>query len=230
MQKRAPTLGNMIVIILFVLSCFGLLLFLWESFGGPLPLKPKGYRMTVAFPKSLALAEQSGSAHQRREHRARRRAEARRRRAHARGTGNQPEIRADPREHARDPAPEDAARRDLRAADPAGQRTQRALRARRRPARRQPGRTVGHARRRPLRVRSQDAPRLPDLAAVAGRRDQRARRTAQRRLLADRPVRPARQHARRHPRLPGGRRARAGARTRASCSTRSAAAIISWKG
>ena len=59
MQKRAPTLGNMLVIILFVLSCFGLLLFLWESFGGPLPLKPKGYRMTVAFPKSLALAEQS---------------------------------------------------------------------------------------------------------------------------------------------------------------------------
>jgi phospholipid/cholesterol/gamma-HCH transport system substrate-binding protein len=59
MQKRAPTLGNMLVIILFILSCFGLLLFLWESFGGPLPLKPKGYRFTVAFPKSLALAEQS---------------------------------------------------------------------------------------------------------------------------------------------------------------------------
>jgi phospholipid/cholesterol/gamma-HCH transport system substrate-binding protein len=59
MQKRAPTLGNIVVIILFVLSCFGLLLFLWESFGGPLPLKPKGYRMTVAFPRVLALAEQS---------------------------------------------------------------------------------------------------------------------------------------------------------------------------
>jgi len=59
MQKRAPTLANMIVIVLFVLSCFGLLLFLWESFGGPLPLKPKGYRMTVSFPASLALAEQS---------------------------------------------------------------------------------------------------------------------------------------------------------------------------
>jgi virulence factor Mce-like protein len=59
MQKRAPTLGNMIVIILFCLSCFGLLLFLWESFGGPVPLKPKGYQMTVAFPRSLALAEQS---------------------------------------------------------------------------------------------------------------------------------------------------------------------------
>ena len=59
MQKRAPTLGNLLVIILFALSCFGLLLFLWESFGGPLPLKPKGYRFTVAFPRSLALAEQS---------------------------------------------------------------------------------------------------------------------------------------------------------------------------
>ena len=59
MQKRAPTLGNILVIMLFALSCFGLLLFLWESFGGPLPLKPKGYRFTVAFPRTLALAEQS---------------------------------------------------------------------------------------------------------------------------------------------------------------------------
>jgi phospholipid/cholesterol/gamma-HCH transport system substrate-binding protein len=59
MQKRAPTLGNILVIILFVLSCFGLLMFLWESFGGPLPLKPKGYRFTVSFPRTLALAEQS---------------------------------------------------------------------------------------------------------------------------------------------------------------------------
>ncbi len=59
MQKRAPTLGNMLVITLFVLSCFGLLLFLWESFGGPLPLKPKGYQVTASFPRTLALSEQS---------------------------------------------------------------------------------------------------------------------------------------------------------------------------
>jgi phospholipid/cholesterol/gamma-HCH transport system substrate-binding protein len=59
MQKRAPTLGNILVIVLFALSCFGLLLFLWESFGGALPLKPKGYRFVVAFPRTLALAEQS---------------------------------------------------------------------------------------------------------------------------------------------------------------------------
>jgi phospholipid/cholesterol/gamma-HCH transport system substrate-binding protein len=59
MQKRAPTLANILVIVLFALSCFGLLLFLWESFGGPVPLKPKGYRFTVVLSRSLALAEQS---------------------------------------------------------------------------------------------------------------------------------------------------------------------------
>jgi phospholipid/cholesterol/gamma-HCH transport system substrate-binding protein len=59
MQKRAPTLGNIVVIILFCLSCFGLLLFLWESFGGPIPLKPKGYRVVVPFPRTMTLAEQS---------------------------------------------------------------------------------------------------------------------------------------------------------------------------
>jgi virulence factor Mce-like protein len=59
MQKKAPTVGNILVIILFVLSCFGLLMFLWESFGGPLPLKPKGYRFTIAFPRTQLLAEQS---------------------------------------------------------------------------------------------------------------------------------------------------------------------------
>jgi virulence factor Mce-like protein len=59
MQKRAPTLGNLIVIAVFVLSCFGLLLFLWESFGGPVPLKAKGYRVTVSFPQALQLAEEA---------------------------------------------------------------------------------------------------------------------------------------------------------------------------
>src|SRR5271155_3087337 len=59
MQKRAPTLGNLLVIVLFSLSCFGLLLFLWGSFGGPLPFKPQGYRITVAFPRTLSLAEES---------------------------------------------------------------------------------------------------------------------------------------------------------------------------
>ncbi|MHB8491941.1 MAG: MlaD family protein, partial [Solirubrobacteraceae bacterium] len=59
MQKRAPTLGNLLVIVTFVLACFGLLLFLWASFGGPVPLKPKGYRFHISFPNGLQLAEQS---------------------------------------------------------------------------------------------------------------------------------------------------------------------------
>ncbi len=59
MQKRAPTLANILVIVLFALSCFGLLLFLWDSFGGPVPLKPKGYRFTVDLSRTLALAEES---------------------------------------------------------------------------------------------------------------------------------------------------------------------------
>jgi virulence factor Mce-like protein len=58
-QKRAPTLANLLVIVVFVLACFGLLLFLWESFGGPVPLKPKGYRFRADFPNGLQLSEQS---------------------------------------------------------------------------------------------------------------------------------------------------------------------------
>src|SRR3954447_10801022 len=41
--------------VVFALSCFGLLLFLWLSFGGPTPLKPKGYRFQVAFPEATQL-------------------------------------------------------------------------------------------------------------------------------------------------------------------------------
>src|SRR6201998_4572528 len=59
MQKGAPTLANILVIALFALSCFGLLLFLLQSFGGPVPLKPKGYRFTADFPRPLGLAEQA---------------------------------------------------------------------------------------------------------------------------------------------------------------------------
>jgi virulence factor Mce-like protein len=59
MQKRAPTLANMAVIAVFVLSCFGLVVYLWESFGGPLPLKPKGYQFRITFPEVLQLAEQA---------------------------------------------------------------------------------------------------------------------------------------------------------------------------
>src|ERR671925_2113664 len=55
MQKQAPSLGKLLTMVLFALSCFGLLLFLWLSFGGPIPLKPKGYRFQVAVPEAAQL-------------------------------------------------------------------------------------------------------------------------------------------------------------------------------
>ena len=56
MQKQAPTLRRLLVMVLFALSCFGLLLFLWLAFGGAIPLKPKGYRFDVSFSEGTQLA------------------------------------------------------------------------------------------------------------------------------------------------------------------------------
>jgi phospholipid/cholesterol/gamma-HCH transport system substrate-binding protein len=59
MQKQAPTLGRILVAVGFALSCFGLILFLWVAFGGPVPLKPESYRITAYFPEATQLAQQS---------------------------------------------------------------------------------------------------------------------------------------------------------------------------
>src|ERR671932_1012351 len=45
--------------VIFALSCFGLLLFLWLAFGGPIPLKPKGYRFKVSFAEATQLAKEA---------------------------------------------------------------------------------------------------------------------------------------------------------------------------
>src|SRR5712692_4487322 len=55
MQKQAPSFGRILTMVLFALSCFGLLLFLWLSFGGSIPLKPANYRVKVAFPEATQL-------------------------------------------------------------------------------------------------------------------------------------------------------------------------------
>jgi virulence factor Mce-like protein len=55
MQTSTPSASRVAVMVLFALSCFGLLLFLWLSFGGPIPLKPKGYRVEVGFPEATQL-------------------------------------------------------------------------------------------------------------------------------------------------------------------------------
>jgi virulence factor Mce-like protein len=56
MDKQTPSAGKIVTMALFALSCFGLMLFLWMSFGGATPLRPKGYRIQVAFPEATQLA------------------------------------------------------------------------------------------------------------------------------------------------------------------------------
>ena len=59
MQKQAPSVFQLATIAGFALSCFGILLFLWVSFGGPTPLKAKGYTLKVPFTEAGLLAVQS---------------------------------------------------------------------------------------------------------------------------------------------------------------------------
>jgi phospholipid/cholesterol/gamma-HCH transport system substrate-binding protein len=59
MGQRAPTVGQIAVAVAFAFSCFGLLLFLWATFGGPVPLAPEGYRVKVPMTEGVQLAEES---------------------------------------------------------------------------------------------------------------------------------------------------------------------------
>src|SRR5919199_1406668 len=59
MQKGGIRPRSVAVMVAFALSCFGLLLFLWLSFGGPVPLKPKGYRVTAQFSEATTLATEA---------------------------------------------------------------------------------------------------------------------------------------------------------------------------
>jgi phospholipid/cholesterol/gamma-HCH transport system substrate-binding protein len=59
MSKRAPSTTQLIVIAGFALSCFGILLFLWVTFGGPTPFKAKPYQLKIPFDEATQLAEQS---------------------------------------------------------------------------------------------------------------------------------------------------------------------------
>jgi virulence factor Mce-like protein len=58
-NKQAPSIGRILAMVVFAMSCFGLLLFLWLTFGGPVPLKPEGYRVKVNFPEATTLAQEA---------------------------------------------------------------------------------------------------------------------------------------------------------------------------
>ena len=59
MQKTAPSRARLAGMVLFALSCFAILLFLWTSFGGPTPLAPKQYRFSADFPEATQLADEA---------------------------------------------------------------------------------------------------------------------------------------------------------------------------
>jgi phospholipid/cholesterol/gamma-HCH transport system substrate-binding protein len=56
-NKRAPSVAQITVMVVFALSCFGLLTYIWKSFGGPSPLAPKGYRITIDFDEATQLSD-----------------------------------------------------------------------------------------------------------------------------------------------------------------------------
>ncbi len=59
METRTPSAARIATMVLFALSCVGLLLFLWLSFGGTIPFKAQGYRIRISFPNADQLATQA---------------------------------------------------------------------------------------------------------------------------------------------------------------------------
>src|ERR1044072_6850271 len=59
METRPPTATRILIAAGFALSCFALALFLWIAFGGPIPVKPEGYRFEVPFTEATQLAQES---------------------------------------------------------------------------------------------------------------------------------------------------------------------------
>jgi len=59
METGSPSIAKIVTMVMFALSCVGLLLFLWLSFGGTIPFNPQGYRVRIAFPSAAQLATQA---------------------------------------------------------------------------------------------------------------------------------------------------------------------------
>lgn len=59
MATESPAISRIVTMVLFALSCIGLLLFLWLSFGGSIPFNAQGYRFKVAFSNAFNLADQA---------------------------------------------------------------------------------------------------------------------------------------------------------------------------
>jgi len=56
MVKETPSFGRLLAMVVFAMSCFAILLFLWLAFGGSVPLRAEAYRYTASFPEAATLA------------------------------------------------------------------------------------------------------------------------------------------------------------------------------
>jgi len=59
MIKDTPSPGRILAMVGFAFSCFAILLYLWISFGGTMPLAPKSYRFKAHFDEAAMLVEQA---------------------------------------------------------------------------------------------------------------------------------------------------------------------------
>jgi len=58
-NKQAPTFARLAAIALFTISCFVVLVYMWLTFGGPVPLQSKGYRFKAVFTEAPLLVTQA---------------------------------------------------------------------------------------------------------------------------------------------------------------------------
>jgi virulence factor Mce-like protein len=58
-NKEAPSVGRIAAMVAFALSCFALLVFLWISFGGAVPLKAQSFRAKAYFDEAALLVNEA---------------------------------------------------------------------------------------------------------------------------------------------------------------------------
>ena len=169
MSKRAPSTAQLLVIAGFALSCFGILLFLWITFGGPTPFKAKPYEIKIPFDEAAQLAAAVRRADLRRQRRQSPEHRTRPRQAGDRDDRHRRPVRAAAQGHAGAAAHQDAARGDLRRTD--DRQSQRAQARRRRNAAGGERRPVGPDRRDLPHLQRPDPRRLPGMDAERRDRD-----------------------------------------------------------
>src|ERR1700743_1009919 len=59
MNTGTPSMAKILTMCAFALSVIGLTLVLWLSFGGTIPLTPRGYEFRVSFTNTSQLADQA---------------------------------------------------------------------------------------------------------------------------------------------------------------------------